>query len=212
MQDRSDDLLPCPFCGGEAKLVSGTSSMVQCLNDQCIIGDPAPFNDFTHRSDAITAWNTRAAPPVEQPRASTPAVGRDARWQSRDGCAGSMSKARAAYFLDRFKREEKLLGPNEQWAIDYIMAILALHPPAVGEVERPSDDDLDPHLPDTIWAAKRCGIQRGILDGWFVPWSPRNDNQFAEGSWSAWLNLAREILAADEKARTALSTEQVSHD
>jgi len=59
-----DDLMalaPCPFCGGEAKLVSSTSSTVQCQNDQCIIGSPAPFNDFTHRHDAIAAWNTRLA-------------------------------------------------------------------------------------------------------------------------------------------------------
>lgn len=65
------ELLPCPFCGGEAKLVSNTSSTVQCQNDQCIIGDPAPFNDFSHRHDAITAWNTRATP-------TPPIEGRDA--------------------------------------------------------------------------------------------------------------------------------------
>lgn len=57
-----DKLEACPFCGGEAKLVSGTSSTVQCQNDQCIIGDPAPFNDFSHHADAIAAWNTRATP------------------------------------------------------------------------------------------------------------------------------------------------------
>ncbi|KQM88679.1 hypothetical protein ASE67_02750 [Sphingomonas sp. Leaf23] len=56
-------LLPCPFCGSEAKLVSSTSSTVQCQNDQCIIGDPAPFNDFSHRRDAIAAWNTRLSGP-----------------------------------------------------------------------------------------------------------------------------------------------------
>jgi len=56
----AERLLPCPFCGGEAKLLSGTSSTVQCQNDQCIIGDRAPFNDFSHRYDAVTAWNTRA--------------------------------------------------------------------------------------------------------------------------------------------------------
>lgn len=64
MTNPRDDLMalaPCPFCGGEAKLVSSTSSTVQCQNDQCIIGSPAPFNDFTHRHDAIAAWNTRLA-------------------------------------------------------------------------------------------------------------------------------------------------------
>jgi len=56
------DLLPCPFCGGAARLVNRYGgSMVECQNDQCIVGDPAPFNDFSHRIDAITTWNTRAA-------------------------------------------------------------------------------------------------------------------------------------------------------
>lgn len=35
-----------------------------------------------------------------------------------------MTPERAAYFMRRFKREEKLLGPNEQAAIDYIIALL----------------------------------------------------------------------------------------
>jgi len=56
----SEELKPCPFCGGEAKLISHTSTTVQCQNDQCI-GDPSPFNGALHRSDAITTWNTRAA-------------------------------------------------------------------------------------------------------------------------------------------------------
>ncbi|WP_058751842.1 hypothetical protein [Sphingomonas sanguinis] len=39
MTDLTERLRECPFCGGEAKLVSGSSSTVQCQNDQCIIGD-----------------------------------------------------------------------------------------------------------------------------------------------------------------------------
>ena len=35
-----------------------------------------------------------------------------------------MTAERAAYFMRRFKREEKLLGPNEQTAIDYVIALL----------------------------------------------------------------------------------------
>lgn len=72
--------------------------------------------------------------------------------------------------------------------------------------ERPSDDDLDAHLPESIRAAKRCGMQRSTwMTGWFVPWSPRNDNENAEGPWSDWVALAHAILAADEKATTALA-------
>ncbi|MDH7640549.1 hypothetical protein [Sphingomonas oryzagri] len=73
---------------------------------------------------------------------------------------------------------------------------------------RPSDDSLLPHLPESISAAKRCGMQRSHwLDGWFVPWSPRNDNENAEGPWSDWVALALRILETDAKARAALAQE-----
>ncbi len=70
---------------------------------------------------------------------------------------------------------------------------------------RPDDEILDPHLPESIRGAKRCGIQRSAwLDGWFIPWSPRNDNANAEGAWSDWVDLAKAILAADAKAIAAI--------
>lgn len=37
-----------------------------------------------------------------------------------------MTDARAVYFLQRFKRDEKMLGPNEQLALDYCIAALSL--------------------------------------------------------------------------------------
>ncbi|MGO8242987.1 hypothetical protein [Rhizobium johnstonii] len=37
-----------------------------------------------------------------------------------------MTAARAIYFLERFKREEKLLGPNEQLALDFSISALCL--------------------------------------------------------------------------------------
>lgn len=40
-----------------------------------------------------------------------------------------MTAERAAYFLERFKREEKMLGPNEQSALDFAIAALAPPPP-----------------------------------------------------------------------------------
>lgn len=93
-----------------------------------------------------------------------------------------------------------------QWRT--VRAALASLPPATdpGKVERPSGDALEPHLPESIEAAKRCGIQRSDwLTGWFVPWSPRNDNQNAEGPWADWVALAHAILAADAKALAALA-------
>lgn len=41
---------------------------------------------------------------------------------------GEMSAERAAYFMRRFRQEEKLLGPNEQAACDFILAMLATPP------------------------------------------------------------------------------------
>lgn len=45
-----------------------------------------------------------------------------------------MSPERAAYFMRRFKSEEKLLGPNEQAAVDYVLSLLAQHDRIVGEL------------------------------------------------------------------------------
>lgn len=91
---------------------------------------------------------------------------------------------------------------------DAVLALTARQDAATDAgVERPSDKDLEPHLPETVRSEKRCGIQRSAwLTGWFVPWSPRNDNENAEGPWSHWVALAENILAADAKARAALTT------
>ncbi len=72
--------------------------------------------------------------------------------------------------------------------------------------ERPTNEALEPHLPESVWGAKRCGIQRSVwLTGWYVPWSPRNDNHNAEGGWSDWVALATAIIATDAKAQVALA-------
>ena len=77
------------------------------------------------------------------------------------------------------------------------------------DAARPADDVLDPHLPEHIQGAKRCGIQRSEwLPSFFVGWSPRNDNEEAEGPWSDWVALAHAILAADEKARAHLTDQE----
>ncbi|MCO2282477.1 hypothetical protein FA265_20160 [Pseudomonas aeruginosa] len=43
-----------------------------------------------------------------------------------------MSSERAAYFMRRFKAEEKMLGPNEQAAVDYVLSLIAQHERIVG--------------------------------------------------------------------------------
>lgn len=50
-----------------------------------------------------------------------------------------MSPERAAYFMRRFKSEEKLLGPNEQAAVDYVLSLLAQHDRIVGELRADRD-------------------------------------------------------------------------
>jgi len=42
--------------------------------------------------------------------------------------AKPMTPKRAHYFMERFKKEEKLLGPNEQAAVDYVLALLKAQP------------------------------------------------------------------------------------
>ena len=52
--------------------------------------------------------------------------------------AKAMTAHRAAYFMERFKKEEKLLGPNEQAAVDFVIDMLtATHaaPPPPAELE-----------------------------------------------------------------------------
>lgn len=105
---------------------------------------------------------------------------------------------------------ERVFTPNIPWvAIEKIMAAIRAQATVttVSQFQRPDDDALDPHLPDHVRGAKRCAIQRGWMAGWFVPWSPRNDNQNAEGPWSDWVALAHAILAADAAAQIKLEGE-----
>lgn len=59
-------------------------------------------------------------------------------WEECPDCAQAeaerpeMSSERAAYFMRRFKSEEKLLGPNEQAAVDYVLSLIAQHERIVG--------------------------------------------------------------------------------
>jgi len=45
--------------------------------------------------------------------------------------ATAMTAHRAAYFMERFKHEEKLLGPNEQAALDFVISMLEAQPEPV---------------------------------------------------------------------------------
>ena len=59
-----------------------------------------------------------------------------------------MTVRRAVYFMERFKREEKLLGPNEQAALDFVISMLEKQSePVVGQ--------MNPETEDLIGAAQR---------------------------------------------------------
>lgn len=49
---------------------------------------------------------------------------------------GPMTHEKAAYFMRRFKSEEKLLGPNEQAAIDFVLSMLSAPALAVPSVQQ----------------------------------------------------------------------------
>lgn len=55
----TDELKPCPFCGGEAKIERYDSSLtyVKCANSKCPV-DPCTMS-CRSREQAIKIWNTR---------------------------------------------------------------------------------------------------------------------------------------------------------
>lgn len=45
-------------------------------------------------------------------------------------------------------------------------------------------------------AGKRTGLQHTPWMGdWFTSWSPRNDNNNAEGPWDQWVDFAQKVLS-----------------
>lgn len=72
----SEQLKPCPFCGGEAELISSepstanhndgaVHSAVACFCFGCKVM-PYPKLWHVNDSEAISAWNTRALTPKQQ--------------------------------------------------------------------------------------------------------------------------------------------------
>ena len=58
----NSELKPCPFCGGEAKLMLDKCSgvyFIGCSNDKCL-GFGAIGWSYETAEEAIKAWNTRA--------------------------------------------------------------------------------------------------------------------------------------------------------
>lgn len=56
------DLLPCPFCGGDAEIWrahEGRTAWVACMGRCAVLVS----KEYTTDADAIAAWNRRAAAP-----------------------------------------------------------------------------------------------------------------------------------------------------
>lgn len=53
MTEKTQELLSCPFCGGEAKITGHIFFEVKCR--RCRVTQPPRYE-----SDAIAAWNRRA--------------------------------------------------------------------------------------------------------------------------------------------------------
>lgn len=87
--------------------------------------------------------------------------------QSEQAEAGrpEMSPERATYFMRRFKSEEKLLGPNEQAAVDYVLSLLAQHDRIVGAL-RAEITQLRQHKNDYMDAGQETyrALQNEIRD------------------------------------------------
>ena len=54
----TDELKPCPFCGGEAHISASSDGYgVECWNRRCI---DMQMDELPTEAEAIDAWNTRA--------------------------------------------------------------------------------------------------------------------------------------------------------
>jgi hypothetical protein len=60
-------------------------------------------------------------------------------------------------------------------------------------------------------AGKRLAIAETSLDNWYGSYSPRNNNDCAEGQWCQWVHLARQILA-DDRTKKFMPDFHVAYD
>ena len=55
----TEELLPCPFCGNKAILITDYATVVVCSNPECFISLQAQHEQLLTTEMALKAWNTR---------------------------------------------------------------------------------------------------------------------------------------------------------
>ncbi len=94
-------------------------------NDGSLINERA----YLEKPDIRSTARTDFVPLYAAPTAPSVAV----KVEQPEGTAGEMTPDRAIYFLKRFKGEEKMLGPHEQWALDFSISTLSAQVQDVAE-------------------------------------------------------------------------------
>lgn len=71
------------------------------------------------------------------------------------------------------------------------------------DLETQLDENPDPKTHVYIVAGRRLAMMSVMeFTDWYISHSPRNGNQNAEGPWSEWVQLAKLILAEDERRKS----------
>lgn len=145
-------MLPLPAAGAGATGDTTMSSTQHQLIEQCAtrlrgivealdnIHDTSPhrwstdLDDVHSSAESLLAMIKDQAPTQAAQGLAGAALAQPSPAQAEQAEAErpGMSPERAAYFMRRFKSEEKLLGPNEQAAVDYVLSLLAQHESIVG--------------------------------------------------------------------------------
>lgn len=76
VQDQSDGLLPCPFCGSEPLLSHLDSDQwgIDCTSEDCLAS--TTWGSFARKCEAAAAWNRRSSEAPDAVGAAEAAVGR----------------------------------------------------------------------------------------------------------------------------------------
>ena len=209
-------------CGGiyNAKTEAARKAVIEALSGvQALSAAPAGFVpvaafDRLHAHAESLAARLLAASPTptaEQQAAPKAAAGEPTPELQR------MTESRAAFFMERFLREEKLLGPNERAAVQFALNMLeaqermtALHKPAVDKawgqfqsaMAAPQQEAQEP----VAWQSRTRPTWGGDNRPW-SPWEPCTKGQ-AEDCWKTpllheWAYEARALYAAPQPSPAA---------